>query len=148
MAGATNRALKSAGLKEAAIRRIRTEARDPAVTVRSAIQAANPGDIRARKVLQRLPTKSGSYAIALSALKDVAYTNHVVGRVEGVNAALDAGKKLPPIRLVIDKDGKVDISDGNHRLRVYRARGIHVLNAHIEVVRGKGSWAANEEKRR
>lgn len=92
------------------------------------------GDFPARRgVISQIPTKNGVYTIKLSALKDVQYSNFVKGRVEGIRAALDKGVKLPPLKLSVDRHGVVDIADGNHRLRVYRERGIDTFQARFDV---------------
>lgn len=113
-------------------------------------EKAPPRARRSREpaVLDRLPTRDGVYVMNLSALDGVAYTNFVPGRVEGIRQALDRGIKLPPLKMVIEENGNVDITDGNHRLRVYRERGITQVEVKFDIWRTPGSWALKEEAAR
>jgi uncharacterized ParB-like nuclease family protein len=102
---------------------------------------------RYRGVASSIPTTSGTYSLKLSALDDVAHTNFVPGRQEGVEAARAKGVKLPPIVLTVDKAGKVTIEDGNHRIRAARAAGDKTIRARVEVTRGPGTWASRKRPR-
>jgi hypothetical protein len=59
--------------------------------------------------------------VKLSALDRVPYSNSVEGRLENIQRLRAEGAKLPPIKVVVMKDGSLDIADGNHRLRAARA---------------------------
>lgn len=98
--------------------------------------------------LDRLPTRSGRFTVDLSLLDAAPYSNFVPGRVESIRDALDRGKKLPPIQIVVDASGRLSISDGNHRLRVYRERGVGPVPVDFVVWRTAGSWALREERAR
>lgn len=144
MAGANNKSLKRAGFKAVAIERIRRE-NNGALTLRSAISAAGPNDIQRRKVLTRLPTRSGVYRLTMSTLDKMLYSNFIPGRMESIRKGLDEGKRMPPVRLVVDAMGLPHVSDGNHRIRVYRERGQGYVDARVEVWRGARTWATKQE---
>lgn len=103
---------------------------------------------RERGTIRTIPTRSGTYSISLNALDKVKidWSGDVSGRTESIRSARKSGKKLEPIRLAVDRKGNVSVIDGRHRLAVARERGDTSIRATIEVTRGRGTWATEQEK--
>lgn len=116
----------------------------PAPEVAPPNVAPAPGE-RRRRELERLPVRNGTFVVPLSLLDDAPYSNFIEGRTESIRRALDQGTRLPPMRIVVNSLGRLQIADGNHRLRVYRERGVSPVEVEFVVQRTPGSWAYREE---
>lgn len=103
------------------------------------------GGGRGRAPLEAIPTRTGTYRLALSALDDATGPrfgpNGVgfdQGRLDRVKAEHVSGKQMVPIRVVVQPSGRVLVADGQHRLQAARARGDKWIDARVEIVRGRG----------
>lgn len=116
MAGATNAQMKARGHSPRFITNVR------ATLGKVSSLAALDRGLRALPLRRTLPTKPGTYRVALAGLRDIVANRWSEGKADHYRKVYDAGKERENEPIVVRAETK-KIRDGNHRLDVAREHG-------------------------